>query len=281
MLHQITSLSELRNAIASWKATGETIALVPTMGALHEGHLSLVRDAQKHASKVVVSIFVNPTQFGPNEDFTRYPRPLERDLALLEQANASAAWLPSVEEMYPEGAATSVHVAGITEELEGAFRPGHFDGVATIVSKLLIQVAPHYAFFGEKDYQQLCVIKRMVADLNIPTHIMGVPTMREESGLAMSSRNQYLSTEQRQIASHIYASLTVAAQRLRQSPANVSATLDQAKQELLSAGFTKIDYLDLRQQDSLNQLTEYTAPARLIVAAWLGTTRLIDNITVE
>lgn len=281
MVRSLTSLSQLRETVRQWRTAGQAVALVPTMGALHNGHLQLVTEAKKHADHVVVSIFVNPTQFGPNEDFNRYPRPLERDLVLLAEAGASAAWLPTVAEMYPDGFATSVHVAGVSDGLDGAFRPGHFDGVATVVSKLLLQVLPDVALFGEKDYQQLCVIKQLVVDLNIPVEIKGVPTVRESSGLALSSRNQYLSGEQRVIAAEIHAQLSAAAKALKQTPAEVTHILERAKQNLLAAGFTKIDYLELRAANGLQPLQHYNAPARLLVAAWLGTTRLIDNITVE
>lgn len=281
MVEALTSLEALRARIRGWKAAGETIALVPTMGALHPGHLKLVEEAKKHATKTIVSIFVNPTQFGPNEDFNRYPRPLEKDLSLLASIGADAAWLPTVEEMYPTGTATTIHVCGITETLEGTFRPGHFDGVATIVSKLLIQTAANTALFGEKDYQQLCVIRRMVADLNIPTTILGVSTVREGGGLALSSRNQYLSTAERPIAAAIYQTLTTASTELKQAPDDVEAILTRAKANLLAAGFTKLDYLELREEGTLTPLTTYQPPARLITAAWLGTTRLIDNIKIE
>jgi pantoate--beta-alanine ligase len=281
MVHALTSLTQLRETVGQWRAAGQKVALVPTMGALHSGHMQLVAEAKKYADHVVVSIFVNPTQFGPNEDFNRYPRPLERDLSLLAEEGASAAWLPTVDEMYPQGFQTSIHVAGVSEGLDGAFRPGHFDGVATVVTKLLLQVAPDIALFGEKDYQQLCVIRQLVSDLNIPVQIKGVSTVREASGLALSSRNQYLSDDHRTVAAQIHAQLQAAAHALKQAPAEVASTLAQAKQKLLAAGFSKIDYLELREANHLRPLEHFEAPARLLVAAWLGTTRLIDNITVE
>lgn len=280
-MEPISTISQLRATVQAWRGAGHRIALVPTMGALHSGHLQLVQQAKSIASHVVVSIFVNPTQFGPNEDFSRYPRPIERDLQLLEKAGASAAWLPTVEEMYPQGFATSIHVAGVSEGLCGAFRPGHFDGVATVVAKLLNQVMPDTALFGEKDYQQLCVIKRLVSDLNLPVQIIGVPTVREADGLALSSRNQYLSAEQRQKAAAIYAALSHASHELVARPSDVASILEKTKSALTAAGFTKIDYLELRAEDSLAILDTYRAPARLLVAAWLGTTRLIDNLSVE
>ena len=280
-MQTISHLAGLRETVAQWRKAGETVALVPTMGALHHGHLQLVAAAKTHADRVVVSIFVNPTQFGPNEDFDRYPRPLEKDLDLLREVEADAAWLPTVAEMYPHGFSSAVHVSGVSEGLCGAFRPTHFDGVATVVSKLLLQVMPDVALFGEKDYQQLCVIQRLVADLNIPVRILGVPTVREADGLALSSRNRYLSATEREIAAQIYATLRGAAEQLLRKPEEVAAILQNATQALLEAGFASVDYLELRAEESLVPQAKYLAPARLIVAARLGTTRLIDNIKVE
>lgn len=276
-----TKLSELRAWRSDRRKTNETVALVPTMGALHAGHLQLVAEAKKYATHVVVSIFVNPTQFGPNEDFSRYPRPVDKDIALLKEAGASALWLPSVEEMYPEGFATTVHVAQVSDGLCGDFRPGHFDGVATVVSKLLLQVQPEDALFGEKDYQQLRVITRMVTDLNLDVRIHGVPTIREADGLARSSRNQYLSETERQTAAQLHAVLCNTAQALINAPANVKGTLEKATAVLLAGGFNKVDYLALVAADTLEPQHTYQAPARLLVAAYLGSTRLIDNMAVE
>ncbi|MES2983643.1 MAG: pantoate--beta-alanine ligase [Pseudomonadota bacterium] len=275
-----TTVAQMRAAVAGWKAAGEQVALVPTMGALHAGHLALVEAARAQAQRVVVSIFVNPTQFGPNEDFDRYPRPLARDLALLRAAGADGAWLPTVAEMYPHGFATSIRVGGVSAGLDGDARPGHFDGVATVVSKLLLQVAPAVALFGQKDYQQLCVIKRVVADLDIPVRILGVPTVREADGLALSSRNQYLTAAERAIAPALQAALVRVAAALVGGAA-VAPVLAAAVEQLLAAGFAKVDYLELRAEDTLAPLAAYQPPARLLVAAWLGTTRLIDNLTVE
>jgi pantoate--beta-alanine ligase len=279
MTLELTTVKSLRETVAAWRAAGETIALVPTMGALHRGHLTLVERAREKATRVVVSIFVNPTQFGPNEDFDRYPRPREHDLMMLREEGADAAWLPTVEEMYPHGFATNVTVKGVSEGLDGAARPGHFDGVATVVSKLLLQVMPDVALFGEKDYQQLCVIKRLVADLNIPVRIEGVPTVREANGLALSSRNQYLTAAEHEIAPKLNAALRAAAKELQSGQA-VAQVLANASGSILSAGFSRIDYFELRAEDSLALMLAYNAPARLLVAAWLGKTRLIDNIAV-
>jgi pantoate--beta-alanine ligase len=278
-----TENKSLHETLAAWRAAGDIIALVPTMGALHLGHLALVAQAKKQAQRVVVSIFVNPTQFGPNEDFNRYPRPLENDLALLRAAAVDAVWLPTPAAMYPQGFSTSIRVAGISEQLDGQCRPGHFDGVATIVTKLLLHVAPNIAFFGEKDYQQLCVIKQLVDDLNIPVTIIGVPTIREGDGLALSSRNQYLSAAERAIAPQLYATLCTLAAHIATHGAStdIDAQLTTAQNALHDAGFSRIDYLQLRAHDSLAPLAHYATPARLLVAAWLGTTRLIDNVRID
>ena len=280
MTMQITSLTSLRATIAKWRAAGDSIALVPTMGALHRGHMTLVKAAQAEAKRVVVSIFVNPTQFGPNEDFHRYPRPIENDLKLLREAGVDAAWLPSVEEMYPEGFSASVKAGTASQGLDGDARVGHFDGVATVVAKLLLQVAPDIALFGEKDYQQLCVIKQLVADLNINARILGVPTVREADGLALSSRNMYLSSEERAVAPRLHSLMREAAQSISAGAA-VNDTLEQAKSQIIAAGFSRIDYLELRAAETLAPLSTFQPPARLLVAAWLGKTRLIDNIEVE
>ena len=279
MLHEITGLAELRQRIHDWRVAGDTIALVPTMGALHAGHLQLVAEAKAKADRVIVSIFVNPTQFGPNEDFNRYPRPLAKDLALLREVVADAAWLPSVETMYPAGFATRIQVTGVSEGLCGASRPGHFDGVATVVAKLLLQVAPDMALFGEKDYQQLCVIRQLVADLNIATQVVGVPIVRDGNGLALSSRNAYLNADEKAVAPQLHQQLHVVASALRDG-ASVADSLDFGVQALLKIGFQKVDYLELRHAQSLTPMTAYQPPARLLVAAWLGKTRLLDNISL-
>lgn len=280
MTLELTTVKSLRETVRRWRNGGETVALVPTMGALHIGHLALVKAAQMQANRVVVSIFVNPTQFGPNEDFSRYPRPLEADLKLLRDVGADTAWLPSVGEMYPEGFGTVIHVEGPSDGLDGDFRPGHFDGVATVVAKLLLQVMPDVALFGEKDYQQLCVIKKLTRDLNIPVRIEGVATVREADGLALSSRNQYLSTEERAIAPKLHQQLLGVAAELKAGD-DASTLLVKAKSQILATGFASIDYLELRAEDTLAPMTSLSGPARLLVAAKLGTTRLIDNIKVD
>lgn len=275
----ISSISELRALLQNWRQAGARVALVPTMGALHVGHMALADYARKYADKVVMSIFVNPTQFGPNEDFDRYPRTLAADQALAVTHGVDAIWAPTVGEMYPEGFATSVHVAKLGEGLCGAHRPGHFDGVATVVSKLLLQVLPDIACFGEKDFQQLAIIKRMVSDLNIPTDIHGVPIVREGDGLALSSRNRYLSEPERDIAPMLHNILLHTANELKtQSP--VAQTLEHASQMLLHAGFASVDYLEYVDQKTLEPQPILTSKGRLVAAAYLGKTRLIDNVEV-
>lgn len=271
--------SELRTQVAAWRKAGLRIGLVPTMGALHAGHLSLVKLAKQHADKVVASIFVNPTQFGPNEDFSRYPRTEAADIKALETVAIDGVYLPNVEVMYPQGFATNITVKGITEMLCGAARPGHFDGVATVVTKLLMQAAPDVAVFGEKDFQQLQVIRRVVADLDLPVEILGAPIMRESDGLAMSSRNQYLSAEERQIALMLYKTLHAVAGKLKTHAS--SAIIPEAIAAVIAAGFDSVDYLELRSSNGLELMETPDKPARLLIAARLGKTRLIDNIAVE
>ena len=279
MLPILRSVATLRAQVAQWRKEGLRVAFVPTMGALHDGHLSLVKAGLRDADRVVVSIFVNPTQFGPNEDFAAYPRTEEADVAKLEGAGAHAVYAPSVEEMYPTGASTTVIVAGVSEGLCGTFRPVHFAGVATVVAKLLNQAQPDVALFGEKDYQQLQVIRRLTADLDIPVAIRGVPTLREADGLAMSSRNAYLSPEERATAPALHRVLQEAAVRLRGGAEAEAATRDGIA-SIVAAGFVSVDYLELRAADDLAPLTRLDRPARLLVAARLGKARLIDNIPV-
>jgi len=256
-----------------------SVAFVPTMGALHAGHMELVAEARKRADKVAASIFVNPTQFGEREDYGRYPRREADDAAMLEQAGCDLLWMPAAGDIYPDGFSTTVSVAGVSERWEGEARPGHFDGVATVVVKLLLAVRPDIALFGEKDFQQLAVIRRMVADLNLPVDIVGIPTVREADGLALSSRNAYLSDDERGRA----VALPNALQAARAGIVNgqsVGAALQQAKQSLVEAGFLKIDYFALVDAATLEPLEAAKGDMRLIAAAVIGTTRLIDNIAV-
>jgi pantoate--beta-alanine ligase len=279
----ITRLDPLRDAIAALRADGP-IALVPTMGALHDGHLTLVRAAKRAAAHVVASIFVNPRQFGANEDLDAYPRQLARDQALLESEGVSLLWAPDAEAMYPAGYATNVSVSGVSDGLCGAARPGHFDGVGTVVCKLFNQVQPDLAFFGEKDWQQLAVIRRMARDLDLTRPhvdaIHGVPTVREADGLAMSSRNAYLSDQQRQQAAALPRAMAGACDAVRVGT-NPAAALAQLVELLLAAGFSAVDYAELRDPDSLAVVADPASqPARLFVAARIGGTRLIDNRAV-
>lgn len=275
----VRTSEELAESAAILKRAG-TLALVPTMGALHAGHMSLVNEAKRRAHAVAATIFVNPTQFGAGEDLERYPRREEQDAAMLEQAGCDLLWLPTVEDIYPRGFATSVHVSGVSSRWEGEARPGHFDGVATVVAKLLLAVRPDVALFGEKDFQQLAVIRQMVRDLGIPVEIVGAPTVREPDGLALSSRNIYLSADERTRATALAKALADAARAIADGAA-VSSALKAAKQALVDAGFLKIDYLALVDPRSLEPLSEPQADMRLIAAAVLGSTRLIDNIAVQ
>lgn len=270
---------ELASAVAALKAGGRRLALVPTMGALHEGHLTLVREAAARAERVAASIFVNPLQFGANEDLDRYPRRETEDAAMLAEAGCNLLWMPAASDIYPVGFATTVTVAGVGDRWEGEARPGHFAGVATVVAKLLIATAPDVALFGEKDFQQLAVIRRMVADLGLPVEIAGIPTVRDEDGLALSSRNAYLSAGERQRAVALPRALQQAKQRIREG-GKVLAALAEAKTTLTQADFAPIDYLALVDAATLEPLDEPGGEMRLIAAAWMGKTRLIDNISV-
>ena len=255
------------------------VALVPTMGALHAGHMALIAEARKRADSVAASIFVNPTQFGEGEDFGRYPRREADDAAMLEAAGCNLLWAPGVADIYPDGFATKISVAGVTERWEGEARPGHFDGVATVVAKLLLAVLPDVALFGEKDFQQLAVIRRLVADLGIPLEIVGVPTVREADGLALSSRNAYLSADERQRAVALPNALKAARDAIL-GGMTIGQALQRAKQSLVDAGFLRIDYLALVDAATLEPLPEPKGDMRLIAAAVIGTTRLIDNLAV-
>jgi pantoate--beta-alanine ligase len=277
--HIVRTVAELRRAVASWRTAGERVGLVPTMGALHEGHLTLVRAARALCRRTAVSIFVNPTQFGPNADFDRYPRDLDGDVAKLATVGTDMVFAPGVADMYPDGFATTVTVAGLTETLCGPHRPGHFAGVTTVVSKLLNQAAPDAAFFGEKDFQQLQVVRRLARDLDIPTEIVGVPTVRESDGLAMSSRNAYLAADERTRAATIYRVMTEASRALK-AGADSAAVIARGKAELAAAGFSPIDYVDVVDATTLKPIPRANGNARIAIAAWLGKTRLIDNMAV-
>ena len=256
------------------------VALVPTMGALHAGHLALVDRAKELAERVAVSIFVNPLQFNDKADLARYPRQEAADLAKLREAGCDLVWLPSPAELYPDGFATAISVAGVSALWEGEHRPGHFDGVATVVAKLFVEVAPDIALFGEKDFQQLAVIRRMTADLGLGVEIIGVPTVRDDDGLALSSRNALLSADERGRAVALPRALEAARNAIREG-AEVADVLRTAKQSLIDAGFLKIDYLALIDEGTLEPLDGFREPARLIVAATIGSIRLIDNLAVE
>jgi pantoate--beta-alanine ligase len=275
----VRSSEELTRAVAALKREG-SIALVPTMGALHQGHMALVEEAKKRADRVIATIFVNPTQFGPGEDFARYPRREQGDVQMLEEAGCDLLWMPSVEDIYPKGFSTTVHVAGVSERWEGEARPCNFDGVATVVAKLLLAVMPGLAFFGEKDFQQLVVIRRMVADLAMPVEIVGVPTVREADGLALSSRNDYLSADERQRALALPRALeTASAAILAGQP--VQSALSEARQSLSGDGFSRIDYVALVDAETLEPVEARRGDTRLIAAAIIGKTRLIDNLPLQ
>jgi len=279
----VRSVAELRAQVGDWKAAGQRVALIPTMGALHEGHLSLIRLGQVHAQRTVASIFVNPKQFAPHEDFDAYPRGEARDVDLLAGVGCDLLFAPGVDEMYAPGFATAVQVAGVSEPLEGAARPQFFGGVATVVTKLLIQAQADVALFGEKDYQQLQVIKRVVRDLDLPVEIVGAPTARAPDGLPLSSRNAYLTTEERAAAVALPTALQAAAQAVA-AGGRIDAAEAAGKAALTAAGFGQIDYFDVREAGDLSRLGPGPiagARGRVLVAAWLGRTRLIDNVAVN
>lgn len=281
-LETVTTLARLRPATDALRATG-SLALVPTMGALHEGHLTLVREARERADHVAVSIFVNPRQFGPNEDLDAYPRQLARDSALLEAEGAALLWAPPPEEVYPEGYATNISVEGVSAGLCGGDRPGHFDGVATVVCKLFNQVRPDIALFGEKDWQQLAVIRRMARDLDLTQPhveaIHGVPIVREPDGLAMSSRNAYLSHDQREAAGALPRAMRAAIAAMKAGGASAPA-LENLRAALLAAGFDSVDYAEVRSGADLKPSAQAGPADRLFVAARIGGTRLIDNMAI-
>ena len=279
-MRTVQTVGELRGAVRALRMEGRRLALVPTMGALHEGHMSLVRAGRAHADAVCVTIFVNPTQFGPNEDFEAYPRQMAEDRAMLERAGVELLFAPAVEEMYPQGFATTVRVARLTEGLCGADRPHHFDGVATVVTKLLLQAQADVAMFGEKDYQQLLVVRQLVRDLDIPTRIQGCPTWREPDGLALSSRNKYLSAEERAIAPALHQALQEVAAHVRAGD-EIAPHCARAAQMLRDKGFAAVDYLEVRDAEALEPLSRNDGrAARVFGAARIGSVRLIDNIPV-
>ena len=278
----VRSIKALRARVDGWRAAGETVGLVPTMGALHDGHLSLVRRSNSLASRTVASVFVNPKQFAPHEDFGSYPRQEVHDLDLLQKAGCHLAFIPTPEEMYPDGFQTSIAVAHIAQGLCGGSRPHFFGGVATIVCKLINQSRPDIAVFGEKDYQQLLVIRRMVKDLNMPVDIIGAPIVREADGLAMSSRNAYLTVEERAIAGKLNVILADMAAKLS-AGAGVAATLEEGRAAITAAGFAGLDYLEVRSADLLEPMgpDAITRPSRVFAAVIVGKTRLIDNWPAE
>lgn len=275
----VRTVAELRATVAEWRGQGARVAVVPTMGALHEGHLSLVRAALEKADRVIVTLFVNPKQFNNADDLATYPRTEDSDAAKLAPVGAHLLYAPDAGEIYQEGFATTIQVTGVSEGLCGAFRPGHFEGVATVVAKLFLQTGADLAFFGEKDFQQLHVVRRMARDLDIPIDVISCATVREADGLALSSRNVRLSPAERQIAPSLPTILFEAARRIADG-APVDPTLAGARSAILDAGYSQVEYLELRAEGDLAPLTAFDRPARLLVAAWLGDTRLIDNFEV-
>ncbi len=275
-LATVRTAAALRRAVAQWRKRGDTVALVPTMGALHAGHMALVTRARRLAKRTVVSLFVNPAQFGPHEDFAKYPRDEAADRAKLREAGVDLLFAPDVAEIYPPGFATAVAVSGLADTLDGVHRPGHFTGVATVVAKLLIVAQADFACFGEKDYQQLQIVKRMAADLDIPTRIVGVPTVRERDGLALSSRNGYLSQDERALAPTLHRVLLDTAEHIEHG-ANIDDAVARATSELTMSGFDGVDYFAAVDAETLEPLDRLDRPARLLVAVQLGRARLIDN----
>ncbi len=276
----LRSAHEVRHWVDRERQQGHRIALVPTMGALHNGHMALVQQGLQQADSVIVSIFVNPTQFGANEDFSTYPRTEKEDLQKLYDAGANAVFLPATQEMYPDNFVTAISIGGISERLEGAHRPGHFDGVATIVCKLLLQVTPDVALFGEKDYQQLQIIKRLVSDLNINTDITGVPIVRDEQGLALSSRNAYLNDAQYNIAIALNKTLFAMAEKINAGE-DIQTVKDRSTALLEKAGFDSLDYLEICDAETLCSVIKKTGQSlRILAAVHLGKTRLIDNVSI-
>ena len=275
----IRTVAEMRQVARGWKAAGGVVGVVPTMGALHEGHLSLARAAKAECDRVIVTIFVNPKQFNNPDDLLKYPRTEEADAALLATVGVDAIFAPLPEEVYPDGFATSVSVSGVAEPLEGALRPGHFDGVATVVTKLFGMTLADRAYFGQKDWQQLRVVNRLVRDLNLPVWIVGCETVREADGLAMSSRNARLDGPSRRVAPALFAAMSSAASGIR-SGADPAQALAQCQAQVLAAGFASVEYIELRDAASLGPALGLDRPLRMLAAVWLGNVRLIDNIPV-
>jgi pantoate--beta-alanine ligase len=275
------TIAELRAGIAAWRKADEIVGLVPTMGALHDGHLQLVRRAKAECRRAIATVFVNPTQFGPHEDLAAYPRDEAGDRDKLALVGVDLLFAPDVAEMYPPGFATTVSVGGLTEHLCGPHRPGHFAGVATIVTKLLLQALPDAAYFGEKDFQQLQVIRRATRDLDIPTRIVGVPTVRDANGLALSSRNRYLTSSERAMAIALPRTLETMARRLVKAHGEVAEAVAWGRQQLEGAGFTRIDYVEVCDAETLQPVTEVKGACCVFAAAWIGRTRLIDNMPIN
>ena len=278
-LDTVRTIADLRARIRAWRADGANVGLVPTMGALHAGHVSLVKNSVATSARTVVTLFVNPTQFGPKEDFSVYPRDEARDAALVAAEGADLLFAPEVAEVYPGGHSTKVHVGGLGDVLEGECRPGFFTGVATVVTKLLLQALPDRAYFGEKDFQQLQVIKRLVRDLDIPVEVCGVKTVREADGLALSSRNAYLTPEQRAVAPVLHGTLSQVAEQVGRGE-DPKVQVDWAREQLERAGFWQVDYITVRDAVTLEEVADASNPARVLAAAWLGKARLIDNVAV-
>ena len=276
----VRTIADLRQRISSWRVEGQTVSLVPTMGALHDGHLSLIKIAQEKCDRVVASIFVNPKQFLPNEDFEKYPRNEDSDIEKLVELGADLLFSPNASEMYRADASTAVVISQLTDCLCATSRPGFFDGVGTVVTKLLIQTLPDIAIFGEKDYQQLLIIKRLARDLDIPTKIMGAPTIREIDGLAVSSRNVYLSPTHRETAPSIFKVLKRTATAIALGD-DASLAAKKAHDDLVLAGFSKIEYFEARHSETLEPIKDTRNPGRLFAAVWLGSTRLIDNLEIK
>jgi pantoate--beta-alanine ligase len=278
-LETARTIADLRSHIARWRKADERVGLVPTMGALHQGHMALVRAAQAECDRVVATIFVNPKQFAPTEDLASYPRREAADLEMLQTASVDLVFIPALNEIYPPGFATLVRVDGLTEGLCGAHRAGHFDGVTTVVTKLFIQSLPDAAYFGEKDYQQLMIVQRLARDLDIPVHITGVPTVRESDGLALSSRNAYLSAEERRIAPNLVRVLRSVAGALAQDPSAITREVARGSAALKQAGFA-VEYLEVREAATLARISKATTSSRVFAAVRLGKTRLIDTMPI-